>query len=75
MKQPKALPGLLLLGLVAAGLLAPPVWGAAGLLLVALFLTWLVYLSWPAIRLPAKAIRVLVIAMVVGYALARLAGS
>lgn len=70
---PRALPGLLVVSLVAAGLLAPPPANGVVLLVVALLLAWLVYLSWPAIPAQAKAIRVVVIALVVGYALSRFA--
>ena len=70
-RLPRALPGLVVIGLVAGGLLAPPPYDGVILLLVAALLTWLVFLSWPAIRLPAKAIRVAVIALVIGYGLSR----
>jgi hypothetical protein len=72
-RLPRALPGLLVIGLVAGGLLAPPAVGGVLLLVVAVLLAWLVFLSWPALRPPAKAVRLLVIAMVAGYALSRLA--
>ena len=73
-KLPRAVPGLLALGLVAAGLLAPPVAGGVLLLVVAALLGWLVYLSWPAVPAQGRAIRVVVIALVIGYALSRIAG-
>ena len=71
-KLPRALPGLVVIGLVAAGLLAPAPWNGLVMLVVGALLTWLVFLSWPAIRPPAKAVRLVVIAMVLGYAIAQL---
>lgn len=71
-RLPRALPGLIVIGLLAAGLLAPPLASGIVLLVVAALLAWLVFLSWPAIKPPAKLIRLLVIAMVIGYALDRL---
>ena len=72
---PRPVPGLLVLALVAAGLLAPPVIGGIALLFVALLLAWVAFLSWPGVPPPARAIRLVVLAMVVAYALARLAGN
>ncbi len=69
---PRALPGILVLGLVAAGLLAPPVAGGVALLFVAVVLTWLVFLSWPAVPPPGRAVRLVVLAIVVAYGLVRL---
>ena len=72
---PRPVPGLLVVGLVAAGLLAPPLVSGVALLVVALLLAWLVFLSWPAVPAPGRAIRVVVIAMVTAYALVRFAGT
>ena len=69
---PRALPGLVVIALVAGGLLAPAPWNGLVMLVVAALLVWLVFLSWPAIRPPAKVIRVVVIALVIGYALSQL---
>jgi hypothetical protein len=69
---PKAMPGLLVLGLLTAALLAPGVGGAALLVLVALLLTWLVYLSWPALPPVGRAVRVAVIVALVMLAVSRL---
>jgi hypothetical protein len=69
---PRALPGLFVLGLLALALLAPPLVSALALLLVAALLGWLVFLSWPGITFGARAVRVVVIALVLGYAAARL---
>ena len=72
---PRPVPGLLVIGLVAAGLLAPPVAGGFALLAVSLLLAWLVYLSWPAVPVPGRAVRLVVVALVVAYALVRIAGA
>jgi hypothetical protein len=71
-RLPRAVPGLVVVALVAAGLLAPPAVSGVVLLVVAALLTWLVFLSWPALPAPGKAVRLLVIALVTGYALSRL---
>ena len=74
-RLPRAVPGLLVAGLVAAGLLAPGAVGGVALLVVAALLGWLVYLSWPRVPLPGRAVRLVVLALVVAYALARLTGA
>lgn len=61
---PKALPALVVLGVVAGGLALPGVAGMVCLALSALVLTWLVYLSWPALSGPGRLIRVAVIGSV-----------
>lgn len=71
---PRPVPGLLVLGLLAAGLLAPGIAGVAALAVVALVLAWLTYLSWPAVPATGRAVRLLVLCLVVGYLLARAAG-
>lgn len=71
-RLPRAVPAILVLGLVAAGLAAPPAVSAAMLLFVAAVLGWLAYLSWPRIPAPARAIRLAVVALAIGYALSRL---
>jgi hypothetical protein len=70
-RLPRAVPGLIVVGLVATGLLAPPVVSGVVLLVVAALLLWLVFLSWPAIPAQARALRTVVIAIVVAYALSR----
>lgn len=59
---PKAVPGLLVLALLAGALVVQGVGGAVLVLLVALLLTWLVYLSWPALPNVGRLVRLLVIA-------------
>ena len=69
---PRPVPGLAVVGLVVAGLLAPPVAGGIALLLVAALLAWLMYLSWPAVAPTGRAVRLVVLAIVVAYGLVRL---
>lgn len=62
----------LFVGLVLTG---PVAWlGGLLLLLVALFLAWLTALSWPAISPSARALRVLVVAALVGIAVFKFLG-
>ena len=61
--------------LLLAGLLIPS--SLAGLLLIVLglLLAWLVALSWPAIEVSSRAIRVVVIAMIFAAAIWKLGGN
>jgi hypothetical protein len=68
---PRPVPGLLVIGLLLAALLAPAAVSAAALLVVALLLAWLTFLSWPAVPAQGRAIRVVVIAVVIAYAAVR----
>ena len=63
-------PGVLLLG----GLLAPPPWGTIMLGLVALFLAWLLVLSWPRLEGRSKVIRTFVVLLLVAATAAQGAG-
>jgi hypothetical protein len=60
--------------LVFVGLYSGAVIGGLCLLVVAGFLGWLVYLSWPRLSRNARLVRLLVLGLVVGTALARLSG-
>jgi hypothetical protein len=71
-RLPRALPGLIVAGLVLAALVLPPVASGVAMLVVAALLTWLVYLSWPGVPPPGRAVRLVVIAIVVAYAAARI---
>ena len=70
---PRAVPGLMVVGLLVAALLAPPVASAIALIVVALLLVWLTFLSWPAVPPQGRAVRLVVVAIVVAYAIARVA--
>ncbi len=67
-RLPRWLVGLALAALLLAGLaVAGPV-GAALLLVVALLLAWVGYLSWPALQGPARVPRLVVVLLVLGAA-------
>jgi hypothetical protein len=59
---------LLVVGLVLAGLALPGAAGAVLLLAVAAVVGWLVALSWPVLPPGQRALRVVLLAMIVGYA-------
>ena len=58
--------------LVAVGVLAPPAVGLVALAVVALFVAWIAYLSWPAVSAGGRAVRVAMVALVVVLGLTRL---
>ncbi len=59
-------------GVLMTGLLLPGPIGALALLLLALFLGWLLALSWPALVPTARLLRLAVVAGLVGVAATRL---
>ncbi len=65
---PAWLPPLVLAGLLVAGFAARGPAGAAALCLVAAFIGWLGYLSWPRLAAPGRAGRVAAIACVLALA-------
>ena len=67
------LPGITLV-LALAGAFAPPVVGVPALLLLALLLAWLAFLSWPAVTGGAKFMRLFSILLIVFFAVWRIAG-
>ena len=56
---PKWVPMLVALGLLVTGFIVPGLIGAAALLLVAIFLGWLAYMSWPRINASGRVMRVI----------------
>lgn len=61
--------------LLLAGLAVPlGVIGGTALVTVGLILLWLLALSWALLPWPARATRLLLLAMIFGYAVARFAG-
>jgi hypothetical protein len=68
---PKAFPGLLVLALLAGALVVQGLGGAVLVLLVALLLTWLVYLSWPALPTVGRLVRLAVIVALIVVAATR----
>ncbi len=69
---PRPLIPLGTVALVAVGVLAPPVVGLVALAVVALFVVWISYLSWPVVSNTGRAVRVVMVALVVGLGLSRL---
>jgi len=59
---PKWVPMLVALGLLITGFLVPGLIGAAALLLVAIFLGWLGYMSWPRLNTAGRVMRVVAMA-------------
>ena len=52
-RMPRAVPILLVLGLMVAGILVPT-WGWLFLVVVVAFLGWTLYLAWPALDRTAR---------------------
>lgn len=69
---PRWLLFLVFLGLAIGAALAPSVWGALCALVLAVFLAWLGFLAWPRLTPGARTVRVLVVAVLIGAAGARL---
>ena len=62
-RRPRAVLPLLSVALLLGGLSLTPVLGAALLGLLFLLVLWLVYLSWPAVTAPARAVRLALLAL------------
>ena len=61
--------GLLLIGMIGNG------WpGAVALLLLAVFLGWFAYLSWPALDVPFRLMRVAAVGVLVAFAAGHIVG-
>ncbi|MFI5082596.1 MAG: DUF6703 family protein [Streptosporangiales bacterium] len=56
---------LIVLGLLISGFAVPGLIGAIALLLVAILLGWLAYLSWPSINASGRVLRVIALACMV----------
>lgn len=72
--QPKWLVPVLTVVMSMGGMFLPPVPGGLCLLAVALFLGWLAWLAWSTLSTAGRIVRVLIIGVVVGIALGRIAG-
>jgi uncharacterized protein DUF6703 len=68
-----AMPVVILL-LMVVGLSAPLVYAVPALVLVAAFIGWLAYLSWPVLTPRGRLLRAVMIALVAGSATARSPG-
>lgn len=71
---PAYAPAVLLAGLVVAGAALDGLTGGLLLLVPALFLGWLTYLSWPAVPWRGRAVRIVSLVVVGGLAAWKLAG-
>lgn len=69
---PRAVVPLGTVVLVMVGVLAPPAVGLLALAVVALFVGWVGYLSWPVVSAPGRLIRLAMVALVVVLGLSRL---
>lgn len=70
-QQHKAVVPLVSVLLLIGGLALPTVPGIACLLLLALFVGWLTYLSWPVIVGQARAVRVATLALILAAGVSR----
>ena len=66
-------PGLMLV-LMLTGLGAPLPFALPALAVVALFIGWLAVISWPALTTQGRAVRLLMLALVLGSAVGRVNG-
>lgn len=55
--------------LLAIGMIGTGWVGAAGLLALAVFLGWFAFLTWPALGVPARALRIVTLGVLVGLAI------
>lgn len=73
-RMPRALVVIGMAALLVAGLMTPPAIGAILLGVLALFLAWLVALSWPVLPNGSRALRLFTVALVLGAAFMRASG-
>jgi hypothetical protein len=74
-RLPQPVVPLLTVVLIAVGVLAPLPVGLLALALVALFVGWIAYLSWPAVSAGGRVVRVFMVVLVVVLATARWHGA
>ena len=72
--RPKVLLPALVVVLLVGGLAAPPAYGVPLLVVLALLLLWLSYLSWPALDGRARALRVAMLLLSVVAVVQRVIG-
>ena len=61
--------------LLAVGVLAPRPWAGIAFLLVALFVGWLLYLTWERLTLPERLMRTAVLVLTLAVAIVRIVPS
>ncbi len=74
-KLPKLVLPILMGAVLLAGLLVPAAWAGLLLLVLAVFLGWLLALSWPALAPSSRWIRLFVVIAIVTASIWRLTGS
>jgi chromate transport protein ChrA len=73
-RQPKLLMPAIMVIFVLAGLAAPVPVAVVCLVLLAIFVGWLGFLSWPVLDSRGRTMRALVLIVIVGVAVARITG-
>ena len=69
---PRVVPFALMMGLLLVGLLVPGLIGFLALVLVAVFMTWLLYVGWPHMARDARLLRLLAVVIVTAAAIQHL---
>lgn len=69
--RPRWVPFVIVLGLLAGGLFAPPAAGLALLAVLVLFLGWITYLAWPKLLPGGRLVRLAVLGLVLIAAVQR----
>lgn len=77
MERVNALPRTVTLAVLVAvlviGVVAPAPWSGVAFLVVAAFVGWLLFLTWPRLTLPERLMRLAVLALALAVAVVRLA--
>lgn len=71
-RVPKPVALLVLLALLAVGIFTPTPWGGIAFVVIALFIGWLIFLTWQRLNLPERLMRFAVLALVVAVAVVKL---
>jgi hypothetical protein len=72
-RLPRAVPFVVMLALIVAGLFISGIVGFVLIMLGVAFLVWLLYLGWPQLTMPERLMRLAVIALGTGLAVIQLA--
>ncbi|MEO6998713.1 MAG: DUF6703 family protein [Terracoccus sp.] len=68
---PRAVSLVALLVVLAAGILAPRPFGGLAFLIVAAFVGWLLFLTWPRLTMPERMMRTAVLVLTLAVAIVR----
>ena len=63
---------VVLVALLAVGILAPRPWGGIAFLVVAVFVGWLLFLTWQRLTMPERLMRTAVLVLAVAVAVVRI---